>query len=37
VNLSYAIPDLAQVNETLDEQAQAALVTLSEQINANAE
>jgi ActR/RegA family two-component response regulator len=36
VNLSYVIPDLAQVNETLDEQAQAALVTLSEQINANA-
>jgi YesN/AraC family two-component response regulator len=25
VNLSYVIPDLAQVNETLDEQAQAAL------------
>jgi hypothetical protein len=30
VNLSYLIPDLAQVNESLDEQAQAALVTLSE-------
>lgn len=37
VNLSYVIPDLARVNETLDEQAQAALVTLSEQINPNAE
>lgn len=30
VNLSYLVPDLAQVNESLDEQAQAALVTLSE-------
>ena len=34
VNLSYVIPDLARVNETLDEQAQAALVTLSEHIGA---
>lgn len=30
VNLSYLVPDLAQVNESLDEQAQAALATLSE-------
>lgn len=28
VNLSYLVPDLARVNESLDEQAQAALVTL---------
>ena len=35
VNLSHVIPDLARVNETLDEQAQAALVTLSEHINAD--
>ncbi len=30
VNLSYLVPDLARVNESLDEQAQAALMTLSE-------
>ncbi len=36
VNLSYLVPDLARVNESLDEAAQAALVTLSEQITANA-
>ena len=30
VNLSYLVPDLARVNESLDDQAQAALVTLSE-------
>jgi ActR/RegA family two-component response regulator len=35
VNLSYLVPDLARVNEILDEQAQAALGTLSEYINAN--
>jgi len=29
INLSYVIPDLARVNETLDELAQAALKTLS--------
>lgn len=29
VNLSYLVPDLARVNESLDEQAQAALATLS--------
>jgi ActR/RegA family two-component response regulator len=29
VNLSYLIPDLASVNESLDEQAQAALAVLS--------
>jgi hypothetical protein len=29
VNLSYLVPDLARVNETLDEQAQAALGMLS--------
>ncbi len=33
VNLSYVIPDLAQINESLDDQAQAALVALSEQLN----
>ncbi len=33
VNLSYLVPDLAQVNENLDEQALAALVTLSEYMN----
>jgi CheY-like chemotaxis protein len=33
VNLSYVIPDLAQMNESLDAQAQAALVTLSEQVD----
>lgn len=32
VNLSYAIPDLARVNETLDEQAQAALELLLEPV-----
>lgn len=30
VNLSYLVPDLARVNECLDEQAQAALTILSE-------
>ncbi len=30
VNLSYLVPDLARVNESLDEQAQAALALLSE-------
>lgn len=30
VNLSYLVPDLARVNEVLDEQAQAALATFSE-------
>ncbi|MFL6426970.1 MAG: response regulator [Acidobacteriaceae bacterium] len=30
VNLSYLIPDLARVNESLDEQARAALTTWSE-------
>jgi ActR/RegA family two-component response regulator len=34
VNLSYLVPDLACVNESLDEQAQAALLTLSEQTGA---
>jgi ActR/RegA family two-component response regulator len=34
VNLSYLVPDLARVNESLDEQAQAALATLSEQTDA---
>jgi ActR/RegA family two-component response regulator len=33
VNLSYLVPDLAHVNESLDEQAQAALMTLSEYID----
>jgi ActR/RegA family two-component response regulator len=32
VNLSYAIPDLARVNETLDEQTQAALELLLEPV-----
>lgn len=32
VNLSYLIPDLAQVNESLDEQAQAALAALEERL-----
>jgi ActR/RegA family two-component response regulator len=36
VNLSYVVPDLARVNGSLDEQAQAALGTLSEQTAANA-
>jgi YesN/AraC family two-component response regulator len=35
VNLSYLVPDLARVNESLDEQAQAALVTLSDYIKAS--
>jgi ActR/RegA family two-component response regulator len=35
VNLSYLVPDLARVNENLDEQAQAALVKLSEHKNVN--
>jgi hypothetical protein len=30
VNLSYVIPDLAQINESLDDQAQAAIMSLSE-------
>jgi ActR/RegA family two-component response regulator len=33
VNLSYLVPDLALVNESLDEQAQAALTTLSAYAN----
>lgn len=33
VNLSYLVPDLAHVNESLDEQAQAALVMLSDYMN----
>jgi ActR/RegA family two-component response regulator len=37
VNLSYVISDLAQINESLDEQAKAALVILCEQLIANAE
>ena len=32
VNLSYLIPDLARVNESLDEQAQAALAALEERL-----
>jgi hypothetical protein len=35
VNLSYLVPDLAHVNESLDEQSQAALVTLSDYIDAS--
>jgi YesN/AraC family two-component response regulator len=35
VNLSYLVPDLARVNESLDEQARAALATLSEYIDAS--
>lgn len=35
VNLSYLVPDLAQVNETLDEQAQAAMEMLSERFSTN--
>jgi ActR/RegA family two-component response regulator len=31
-NLSYLIPDLARVNESLDEQAQAALTALTERL-----
>lgn len=37
VNLSYLIPDLARVNETLDEQAQAALMTFSEHVDVTQE
>jgi hypothetical protein len=33
VNLSYLVPDLARVNESLDDQAQAALAMLSEHID----
>jgi ActR/RegA family two-component response regulator len=33
VNLSYLVPDLARVNESLDEQAQAALAVLSDYMN----
>ncbi|HEY3987991.1 MAG TPA: response regulator [Acidobacteriaceae bacterium] len=33
VNLSYLVPDIARVNESLDEQAQAALARLSEHID----
>jgi hypothetical protein len=33
VNLSYVIPDLAQINESLDDQAQAALVALAEGVD----
>jgi CheY-like chemotaxis protein len=35
VNLSHLVPDLARVNESLDEQAKAALSTLSEYTNAS--
>jgi ActR/RegA family two-component response regulator len=35
VNLSHLVPDLARVNESLDEQAQAAMVTLAEYIAAS--
>jgi ActR/RegA family two-component response regulator len=35
VNLSYLVPDLARVNESLDDQAQAALAMLSERIDAS--
>jgi ActR/RegA family two-component response regulator len=35
VNLSYLVPDLARVNESLDDQAQAALAILSEHIDAS--
>jgi ActR/RegA family two-component response regulator len=35
VNLSYLVPDLARVNESLDEQAQAALTILSEYTNSS--
>ena len=35
VNLSYLVPDLAQVNESLDEQALAALEILAELLSAN--
>ena len=35
VNLSYLVPDLARVNESLDDQALAALAMLSEHIDAS--
>jgi ActR/RegA family two-component response regulator len=35
VNLSHLVPDLARVNESLDEQARAALARLSEYISAS--
>jgi ActR/RegA family two-component response regulator len=35
VNLSYVVPDLARVNESLDEQAEAALLVLTDYINDN--
>jgi len=34
INLSYVVPDLACVNETLDKQAQTALAALSERLDA---
>ncbi len=36
VNLSYVIPDLAQINEALDDQAQAALMALAEMVDGGA-
>jgi len=36
VNLSYLVPDLARVNESLDEQAQAALARWIEPLSVNA-
>jgi hypothetical protein len=33
VNLSYVVPDLARVNESLDEQAEAALLMLTDYIS----
>ena len=36
VNLSYVVPDLARVNESLDDQAEAALADLSEDIGTRA-
>ncbi len=36
VNLSYLVPDLAHVNESLDEQAKAALLVLSDYMNSAA-
>jgi YesN/AraC family two-component response regulator len=35
VNLSYLVPDLARVNEVVDEQAQAALSAFSEDVSAS--
>lgn len=35
INLSYVVPDLACVNENLDQQAEAALAKLSEQLGSN--